>query len=363
MASLNGVKVNNARLYDPTFGAGSGIGPNGLPVKFGNKCTYVEDYKKLFRLIDEQNAIRRYKWYNLPKTIDSQLLERMLYYRGQVAIFMLGEDFYILPYALDGDIDVYGRFNDITPVPFNGKTETDGKQKAWIQGLRRKVIKDVTLTTDEALEAFENGCVLLWDYSPQMSQTIIPRSILQETILQNMAEVYPLIRTNCINNINISGLRVPDGDCANNVNAMSNSIENAAMTGKKYVPLESPIEVQELANGNTFSNQELLMYLQALNNFRLSTYGLGNGSYMEKQAHLLQDEVNSSNAELVYQDGLECRQRFCDIVNSIWGIGIWCEPSEVVLGQDTDGDGVISDEQDQSGTHQGEQPQEVASDD
>jgi hypothetical protein len=45
---------------------------------------------------------------------------------------------------------------------------------------------------------------------------------------------------------------------------------------------------------------------------------------------MLQDEYNANTGSpltaLVYKDGLDRRQRFCDIVNSIWGIGIWCEP-------------------------------------
>lgn len=57
------------------------------------------------------------------------------------------------------------------------------------------------------------------------------------------------------------------------------------------------------------------------------------------------------------QDGLAQRQRFCDIANSIWGLGIWCEVSEVASGQDTNGDGLIADEQDQSGAAPGQQPE------
>lgn len=59
--------------------------------------------------------------------------------------------------------------------------------------------------------------------------------------------------------------------------------------------------------------------MQALDNFRLSLYGLKNGGIFEKN-----DYVNTvtagniqNNVGLVYQDGLTIRQNFCDIVNSI----------------------------------------------
>ena len=73
----------------------------------------------MLRIIDEQDAINRYKWYNLPDGLDSHLLERVLYYKGQ-GVFFYAETigkFYFLPYALSGNIDIYGRFNKVTPLP------------------------------------------------------------------------------------------------------------------------------------------------------------------------------------------------------------------------------------------------------
>jgi hypothetical protein len=47
-----------------------------------------------------------------------------------------------------------------------------------------------------------------------------------------------------------------------------------------------------------------------------------------------------------------CRSNFCNIVNSIWGLGIWCETSEAALGMDKNGDMVAGDNEDQ-GTNMG----------
>ena len=51
-------------------------------------------------------------------------------------------------------------------------------------------------------------------------------------------------------------------------------------------------------------------------------------------------------SSIIYTDGLKQRQEFCNIVNSIWGLMIWCDVSEDVLGADTDGDGFASDSDD-----------------
>ena len=71
--------------------------------------------------------------------------------------------------------------------------------------------------------------------------------------------------------------------------------------------------------------------------------------------------MNAGHAKLAYQDGLTLRQNFCDIVNSIWGLGIWCEPSEAVMAVDMSGDGIAADRDDQSGTMSGEQPADAES--
>ena len=63
--------------------------------------------------------------------------------------------------------------------------------------------------------------------------------------------------------------------------------------------------------------------------------------------------MNQGKASLVLQDKLKNRQDFCDIVNSIWGLGIWCEISESVLGIDRDLDGEASDNDPQTPSYEG----------
>ena len=53
--------------------------------------------------------------------------------------------------------------------------------------------------------------------------------------------------------------------------------------------------------------------------------------------------MNNSNLYNAAQDGLSCRQRFCNIFNSIFGTSMWCEISENVIEEDLDQDGVIRD--------------------
>ena len=95
------------------------------------KTKLKEDIRKQLRIQDEQVAVNRYTWYNLPSSLDGQLLERILYYKGQAAFFYMPTNgsFYFLPYALNGSIDVYGRFMEITPLQFAGGTTSNEKGK------------------------------------------------------------------------------------------------------------------------------------------------------------------------------------------------------------------------------------------
>ena len=321
----------------------AGIDPKtGLPIKLGTcGCQLKDDIRKQLRILDEQDAINRYVWYNLPDGLTGQMLERILYYKGQAAFFYMKSNntFYFLPYALSGTIDVYGRFQGITPLPFNGTSQTNekGKVKPWIEGLHKTPIYSYTsiLTADDIMKAFTEGCVLLNDYSKQLSETIIPRQIIQDPLLDVMAETIPFARTSLLANSGVKGVRVPDESSAESVSDASRVILNSALTGNPLVPIISNLEFQDLTNGSALKSEEYLLYLQALDNYRLSLYGLETGGLFQKKSHMLEAEqnMNAKNAKLAYTDGLTLRQNFCDLVNGIWGLGIKCLPSEAASQQ------------------------------
>lgn len=118
----------------------------------------------------------------------------------------------------------------ITPIAFGNGTTDNEKEKPWIEGLVRKPVYDIVLDLDE--DTFKEGCVLLSDYSKQLSQNNIPRSVLQDTILDMEAEALPFARTNLISNSGIRGMRVNDEDQQAQVALASKSLTNAALTGK-----------------------------------------------------------------------------------------------------------------------------------
>lgn len=278
------------------------------------------------------------------------MLERILYYRGQGVFFYMATNnkFFFLPYALVGNLDVYGRYTKVTPLPFAGGN-TDGKkdkEKPWIDGLQFDCVYDELSLEEWAMGDYETtACVLLSDYSKQLSQINIPRYQLQEPVIDTMSDCIPFMRTSLLNATGVQGMRVNSEDEASNVNAASASLNRSALNGEKWVPIVGKIEFQELTSGATGKAEEFMMALQSLDNYRLSMLGLDQGGLFQKKSHMLQaeQEMNAGNVGLVLQDGLTLRQKFCNIVNSIWGLGIWCENSEITTSMDRNGDGEAKD--------------------
>ena len=67
---LNDVKTMIAAGFDPM---------TGLPINFAKqgmtKPQLKNNIKIALRILDEQNAVNRYEWYNLPDGLDGELLE------------------------------------------------------------------------------------------------------------------------------------------------------------------------------------------------------------------------------------------------------------------------------------------------
>lgn len=342
------------KLYDLTPVIAAGIDP-----KSGKRASSIDpqllnNYKKLFRINDEQLAIHRYVWYNLPNGITSEMIERMLYYKGQIMIFYDSsiEKFIALPFTPVGELDIYGRFNKATPIAFGpNSSEPSKKIQMYLGDIKKDIMYDVVPEDEWSVDHVMNDCVILYDYARQISQTIIPRQQLNETLIENMSEILTFLRTNMLNNTGVSGLRVFDDSEDYSVQLANNAVYEAAINGKKWIPIKgNGQDFQELSQKNsTTPISEHLMALQSLNNLQLSLYGIENGGLFEKNSHLLEKEasINQSPVNLVMQDGLNNRQLMCNIFNSIFKWDLWCEINESIVHTDFNLDGKIDDNSDE----------------
>lgn len=315
-----------------------------------DKLALKRQIKHSLRLIDEQDFINRYQWSGLPEGMNQQLLERILYYKGQLMLFYVPtlDKFYFLPYTLQtGDelaIDVYGQFTNVKPLPFLGETQIERKKDHWISAFTRKPLYEVTFDVIPDLSKIETYCVLLKDYTPQLNETIIPRRQINDVYLDIMADCYPMARTNLLANSGIKGYLVQSEDEEITVEAANDKIESAALEGRPFIGVRGQINTQELTNNNAMKTEEYLLYMQSVDNMRLSSMGLNSGGIFEKKAHTLQSEqdLNNGSTSGAYNDGLLQRQRFCMIANSLFGLTMWCDMPDNLAMMDRDMDGDLS---------------------
>lgn len=368
-----------AQMYDASLMNKAGINKKAKKVNENMTLVYGgskrrEEIRRLFRILDEQDAVNRYRWFNIPFNLSSQEIERLIYYKGSLVGFYFAENgkFYLMPYALDGGLDFYGRYNTVHPVPMADGTPAEGESKADAESRYKsqmallsmkklKVAYDVFLEEElEEADLSEIG-VILHDYTRQVPQNVIARAVLNECIIGEMADMFCYCETAALIGTGISGYKVDSDDAKNEVAKLSEAIYSAAITKTPYIAMVgSAAEFQELKTGQKYNLSDYLMTLQSMDNIRMSTYGIPNGGIFEKQAHVLEKElaVNNSNVYSAYQDGLSIRQHFCNIFNSVFGTALWCEASEDVIKQDLDGDGVDYDREapaeEQGGTQDGE---------
>ena len=317
-------------------------------------CDAFAGILKLLRIKDEQDAINRYDWALLPSDLNALTIERMLWYKRQVALFYFKtlKRFFILPFVGHG-CDYLGRPTSITPIQWGSSEGNNGQIKEFVKGLEFKPIYDLKDYIDEngiIKEEAENCCVILKDYTDQLSFTGISRAQLNDPLLQVMAEAFPFARTNLINNSGVKGVRVNSEEEFEEVQLLNKSIVNAAKSGQGYLPIIGQTDFQELGGPSALKCEDYLVYMQALDNLRLSLYGLKSGGIFEKKSQMLQSEYdqNASANSYSYEDGLKNRQQFCILANIVFADYLkelfWCEGSEIARQADLDLNGVLEDE-------------------
>lgn len=329
--------------YELAKAAGFSVVKNGKTVRYKATPALFEPkacIKKALRVLDEQNAVNRFRWHGLPSGLTGSLLERMIYYKGELAFFLMEDNlaFYALPFSGVEGWDVYGRPQKCLPLIFKGPNQVQGEKggadKPFITGFTKRILYDFS---NDPGKDMRDCAVILKDYTPQLPDRIIPRYELMDATIDLMSECFPLARTQLIANSGVKGMRVDSQDSKEEVTQASNAIYQAALRGLAYVPILGMTDFQEFGS-SALKVEDYLLDMQALDNFRLSLHGLSSGGLFQKKSHMLQgeEEMNEQRAVSTLEDCLAQRERFCDLVNDLWGLGISVEldPS-AVNGQET----------------------------
>ena len=268
--------------YDLLMQMGAGCGTKLTKGK--GKKVYTSVLQAM-RVMDEQNYISRFSWEMREYYgIDPNLVERILYYRGTGILWFNKEldKFMFTPYVGKG-LDVYGRYNSCSPLPFNGSTnDSDEDKQVYIPGFELKPVYDLVDPTAREKDDFLDKCVIFYDYSKQIAQKPIPRQKLNEPICIAISECIPFARTTLINNTGVMGYKVESADDAKSVENANDAMLTAALTGSRWVPIQNAITSQELSGGSTARVQDNLLVMEAFDNFRLQCMGISAGGVFPK---------------------------------------------------------------------------------
>ena len=303
-------------------------------------CPNIKDILSEMDYLDFSN---RGTWYGLPKGISGDIIERVLYNRNTGCMFYIKEldKFYFLPYTLSSDnnpLDVYGRYTHLKPIRLSAG---NGEEQELIPNMQKTIIYDELDIEEDNIEQFYDSAIVLRNSSyynnGQQGQS---RLYTVESLLMGMSEVFPLARTNLINNSGVSGIKVNTENESVQVELASKAVYDSALKGKPWIPVIGNLDFQQLT-GSMVNVEGYLSYFQSLDNFRLKSLGLTSGGIFEKKSHMLQDEMamNSGKGSRILDDSIRQRQEFCLKCNLLWGLNMWYEPNENAINFDNNFDG------------------------
>ena len=325
----------------------------GIPVCGKDKYMYSIDpmFEKLgvsIKYIDYQQFLTRFKWNNLPEGMDSELIERILYFSGSAMFFYIKElnRFYFLPYGMSGEntevgIDFYGRFNRLKPYSFNGSTDGGGEKKAdgkritrsdlYLSTQIRDNIKDIPMveSEEEARKIYENGAVICWDMTPQLAYAVDSRNRISQSYVKYIVQI--LIQTKSAL-INSSGFNLFSTDTEASTDIMQLQIDaiNADREkGKLSAVVSNALgKIENLQSNAPSAMGDFWNSLVSADNLRLKSMGIRNDGLVQKSQYqnIQEQSIDINDAMQVYWNAFMERVKFSAIVNSIWGLGIYPEP-------------------------------------
>lgn len=325
----------------------------GIPVCGKNKYMYSIDpmFEKLgvsIKYIDYQQFLTRFKWNNLPEGMDSELIERILYFSGSAMFFYIKElnRFYFLPYGMSGEntevgIDFYGRFNRLKPYSFNGSTDGGGEKKAdgkritrsdlYLSTQIRDNIKDIPMveSEEEARKIYENGAVICWDMTPQLAYQVDSRNRISQSYVKYIVQI--LIQTKSAL-INSSGFNLFSSDTEASTDIMQlqiDAINSDREKGKLSAVVSNALgKIENLQSNAPSAMGDFWNSLVSADNLRLKSMGIRNDGLVQKSQYqnIQEQSIDINDAMQVYWNAFMERVKFSAIVNSIWGLGIYPEP-------------------------------------
>lgn len=305
---------------------------------------YNLNYDDLYVIQKEQNRIEileRYMWINVPFGISADIIERILYYRGR-GVFYYNEDlekFQFLPFALHDIIDEYGRFTMCNSLVFTGSDSEKKDKKREIRAVKENIelVYDLPYNKDmlENIRKKKNYGIILNDSSLGLSQQPVIRANYVKPVLHLMATMMQIINTAIFGSADHSLLQVESEADYEALNAQIDAINQDILKGRRFTGIIGTFPITPLKTSSTYDVEGLFATYNSLSNLLKTINGIANPGLFDKKAHLLQEEqnLNETNADDIYYNGLRMRQEFCLMVQAFYGYPVWCSSKRTITEQ------------------------------
>lgn len=259
-----------------------------------NSVTFMNYYERLLEL-----SISMFEWQNLPETMDERFLERCLFERGNVLLYLdkeLGE-FLSLPCLISGQLDVYNIPKDRIAYANNGYRYQADKYNSVICFNNMLLGTCKTDILEYAKRLYEIDRTIDINVKAQKTPVLISCSEEERLSMLNLYQKYD------------GNAPVIFGDSS----LMDNSL--------KVLSTQAP-----------FLADKLFSLKQNIWNEALTYLGIPNIN-MQKKERLITDEVNrgmggtlaSRNSRLLM------RQKACNEFNNMYNMNIWVEYRDEVV--------------------------------
>ena len=275
----------------------------------------ARDHTMLWTIYDVQQNGNFLKWTgDLPKGLTSQLINRMLYWRGSLCAFKLGDIVYILPYTIVYGLNAYGMPTKVRPVTFSGQYGVENDR--YFLGYK-------TLDVDFTGENGDEGAVLLFDSIPIFNNDKpIPRAFLNQIILNEMGQTSSKINQN----VSVSNKKVLiKAKDRKQADVIRNELSQIFDDESPYDVIFDEYDATALASPANFFADKLFNILKNWNAMRCFMNGIPSKTFgEEKKERVITDELEGDveQVESISSLRLQYAKEFCSLVNKKFGLNI-----------------------------------------
>jgi hypothetical protein len=282
---------------------------------------YANSLANFFLMKEIKEYLGRFQWDGLPEGLNSNILETMLYYKGQLAFFKIASQYYILPFVYTGKINHYGIQEKLIPISFNGTVEDDKNKTTHFAGEKiAYVYKKAGM--DAPLE--DVAVVLKAGSSLYLNQAIAP-IIATDELRNKLVENLILIRYNLILGQPMKYVSVPNESAAKSLQTQVDNLIYDILNGNVINTVVGSLTFTDInSEPSKLAPQQLWQSFASLDNLRMEYLGILNNGVFEKRERNLSDEVAGKQtvAKLTLADDLMNRMIWCKLVNLIYGLKI-----------------------------------------